>query len=590
MQKFFRLILSCAASLLIAFVATTMTSCFGFESPEEELENTEPEIPREPLTSGPATVAITGATATTAIFDGSIINEEIDLDFLQVTIRYAELDVFSAMNEELPKVVITRPDIKDNKFSFTIKDLKYNTPYKFCAIVQYQSDVFYSKVEEFKTANIANTLAVKSETITENSAEIAGRFYGFSDVDCESLEMGLFYSHDKSLVEKGEGTKVVFEEMGADGSVSVVLTDLYFDGPTYHFCTYVKQGEESKLGKVITFELINEPVRLVKKITRHEDVMGDRMTWTYEFEYENNKLVGSKWTEEEEEYVDGYRFTYDYSTKGKVVVGMYYFDESGEKLEQTYEIAIDAKGNALNYKYTWDDDWGDHIEYYHYDVNFTYTPEGYLAGWSETDGEDRFGMTYSYVDGRLNRIDVDYGDDDEDVPEEDKHLMVPGFSGNVDMKNTSYDLNKVLFPYFIESEIGSVSAVKTGTIGKYYLDRMMVESIYSYGPDDLYRGTTTDPKYSEVVTYSTYEFEKDEIDTFPITSVTYDKDGYPTEFVADVRARRTDITVTFGAGDVEWVDDWDGTTYYRIVEVDRKTTSSPTEVVGKASAVVEYCD
>ena len=430
---------------------------------------------------------------------------------------------------------------------------------------------------------------MKSETITENSAEIAGRFYGFSDVDCELLEMGLFYSHDKSLVEKGEGTKVVFEEMGADGSVSVVLTDLYFDGPTYHFCTYVKQGEESKLGKVITFELINEPVRLVKKITRHEDVMGDRMTWTYEFEYENNKLVGSKWTEEEED-VDGYRFTYDYSTKGKVVVGMYYFDESGEELEQTYEIAIDAKDNALNYKYTWDDDWGDHIEYYHYDVNFTYTPEGYLAGWSETDGEDRFGMTYSYVDGRLNRIDVDYGDDDEDVPEEDKHLMVLGFSGNVEMKNTSYDLNKVLFPYFIESEIGAFSAVKTGTIGKYYLDRMMVESIYSYGPDDLYRGTTTDPKYSEVVTYSTYEFENDEIDTFPITSVTYDKDGYPTEFVADVCARRTDITVTFGAGDVEWVDDWDGTTYYRIVEVDRKTTSSPTEVVGKASVVVEYCD
>jgi hypothetical protein len=260
-------------------------------------------------------------------------------------------------------------------------------------------------------------------------------------------------------------------------------------------------------------------------------------------------------------------------------------------LEQTYEIAIDAKGNALNYNYTEEDDWGDHVEYYHYDVNFTYTPEGYLAGWSETDDEDRFGMTYSYVDGRLNRIDVDYGDDDEDVPEEDTYLMVPYFSGNVDMKNTSYDLNKVLYPYFIESEIGSVSAVKTGTIGKYYLDRMMVESIFYYGADDpSYRDTTTDPKYSEVVTYSTYEFESDEIDTFPITNVTYDKEGYPTEFVADVCARRTDITVTLGAGDVEWVDDWDGTTYYRIVEVDRKTTSSPTEVIGKASVVVEYCD
>ena len=564
----------------------------GNEQEEEQgNENTGSEIPEEPLTSGPATVSITRATATTARFEGNITNDEIDLDFVQIILRYAEPENFSAMSEDIPSVVLTRRDFDaEKKFSFRIEDLRYNTSYKFCAIVQYKNEVFYSDVQEFKTAGVNINLEVKDGAVTENSAEVTGSISGISKEDADKLEVGFYYSPDKALVEKGEGTKVVLDN-AAEGVVSVLLTDLYIDGPTYHLCSYVKQGEESKLGKVITFELINEPVRLVKKITRHEDVLDDLMTWTYEFEYENNKLVGSKWTEEEEEDVDGYRFTYDYSTKGKVVVDMYYFDESGEELEQTYEIAIDAKGNALNYEYTWEDDWGDHIEYFHYDVNFTYTPEGYLAGWSETDGEDRFGLSFDYVEGRLNRIDVDYGDDDEVVPEEDKHLMVPYFSGNVEMKNTSYDLNKVLYPYFIESEIGSVSAVKTGTIGKYYLDRMMVESIFYYGDNDpLYRDTTTDPKYSEVVTYSTYEFESDEIDTFPITNVTHDKNGYPTEFVADVCARRTDITVTLGAGDVEWVDDWDGTTYYRIVEVDRKTTSGPLEVVGKGVVTVEYCD
>ncbi len=593
MKKLFALLMATTMLSLVGCSLLDIPLPGGGNEQEEEQgnEQTGSEIPEEPLTSGPATVAITRATATTARFEGSIINDEVDLDFVQIIVRYAEPENFSAMSEDIPSVVVTRPDFDaEKKFSFRLEDLRYNTTYKFCAIVQYKNDVFYSDVQEFKTAGVNINLEVKDGAVTENSAEVTGSISGISKEDADKLEVGFYYSPDKALVEKGEGTKVVLDN-AAEGVVSVLLTDLYIDGPTYHLCSYVKQGEESKLGKVVTFELINEPVRLVKKITRHEDVLDDLMTWIYEFEYENNKLVGSKWTEEEEEYVDGYRFTYDYSTKGKVAVDMYYFDESGEELEQTYEIAIDAKGNALNYNYTNEYDWGDYIEYYHHDINFTYTPEGYLAGWSETDDEGRYGMTYSYVDGRLNRIDVDYGDDDEDVPEEDKHLMVPYFSGNVDTKNTSYDLNKVLFPYIIENEIGSLSAVKTGTIGKYYLDRMMVESIFYYGPvDPSYRGTTTDPKYSEVVTYSTYEFEADEINTFPITNVTYDKEGYPTEFIVDVRGREIKTTITLGAGNVEWKDEYEGVTYYEIVEVDRQETSGSLDSIGKASVVVEYCE
>lgn len=576
-------------ALTIAFVATTMTSCFGFEDPTlDGPENTEPEIPQEPLTSGPASVTITGATATTASFDGSITNQEIDLNFLQVTVRYAEVDIFSAMNEELPKVVITRPDIKDNKFDFTLQGLKYNTSYQFCVIVQYQSEVFYSEVKEFKTANVANTLAVKPETITNNSAEIAGRFYGFSDVDWDLLEMGLFYSNDKSLVEKGEGTQIVFDDMAADGSVSVVLDNLYMDGPTYHFCTYVKQGEDYNLGKVITFELVVEAVKKVKKITRTEQIRDRESCWVYEFEYDNNKnaIIGSKCIISEDDDNYGFRFTYDYSTKGKVVVDMYEVDNGMEEFEDTYEVILDPMGNLLTYEYVWEDGWEDHIEYYHYTVNCTYTPDGYLSSWSESDGEDTFGLSFDYSDGRLSGIEVLRIDDDYD-----EYYMFNDFTSDLEVKNTSVDLNKVLYPYFIENEFAAFSAVKTGTFGKYYFDRMLVEEIYY---DDFYVpyfGTTTDPNYRKVETYSAYEYEGlDDWDSFPITSVKCDQEGYPTEFIADIRGCETEVTVTYGAGEVERVDEYNGTTYYKITEIDKQVSKGPVRSMGKGSVVVEYCD
>ena len=587
MKRFFAFFAAAMMSSLVgcSLLELPITGPGNEQEEEQGNNNTGSEIP--------ATVAITRATATTAKFEGEITNDEVDLDFVQITLRYAEPEVFSAMDAELPCVVVTRPNFdSEKKFAFRLEDLKHNTSYKFCAIVQYKNDVFYSDVQEFKTAGVNVNLAVKDGSATDNSVELIGNVDGISKEDADKLEVGLYYSPDKSLVEKGEGTKVVLDNVGEDGAVLVSLTDLYMDGPTYYFCGYVKQGDSYDLGKTKSFELTNEPVRLVKKITRTEKVLDNEMVWTYEFEYENNKLVGSKWTEEEED-VDGYRFTYDYSTKGKVVVGMYYFDESGEELEQTYEIAIDAKGNALDYNYTNEYDWGDYIEYYHHDINFTYTPEGYLASWSETDGEGRFGLSFDYVDGRLNRVDVDYGDDDEDVPEEDKHLMVPYFSGNVEMKNTSYDLNKVLYPYFIENEIGAFSAVKTGTIGKYYLDQMLVESCWYVLDNDIDEWrTTTDANYMEVVSYSTYELEgyNDDFGTFPVTSVKYDKDGYPTEFVADVRGRETIITAIYGASEVAWVDEWEGVTYYYIREISKGSVDYVTTSFGQAKITVEYCD
>lgn len=586
MKKLFALLM---ATTMLSLVGCSLIDIplpgTGNEQEEEQgNEQTGSEIPEEPLTSGPATVAITRATATTARFEGSIINDEVDLDFVQIIVRYAEPENFSAMSEDIPSVVVTRPDFDaEKKFSFRLEDLRHNTTYKFCAIVQYKNDVFYSDVQEFKTAGVNINLSVKEGSVTDNSVELVGTIEGFSKEDAENLEVGFYYSHDKSLVEKGEGTNVSLDDVAVGGVVSVVLSDLYMYGPTYHFRSYVKQGDDCDLGKIGTFELISEPERLVKKITRTEQVLDEELTWICEFEYDNTVIIGSKFSEIDDDEVYGCRFTYDYSTKGKLLVDMYYFDGSDEEFEQTYEINTGYKGNVLNYEYAWED--GGVV--YNYVGDCTYSPEGYFTSWSETYGEETYGIKLSYVDGRLNRADIYRGNGDDD------YIMLSGFSGNRELKSTNYDLNKALCPYFFDDELFAFSAVKTGTFGKYYLDQMLVESCWNMDvPYDVYHGTTTDANYKDVTTYSTYEFEglNDDFGTLPITSVSCDKEGYPTEFVADVRGRETKVTITLGAGNVVWEDEYEGITYYEIVEVDRQETSGSFASIGKASVVVEYCE
>lgn len=589
------LLMLLSTALMSVVVATTMTSCsfIDFQGPDTEQEedtgneNTGGVIPEEPLTSGPATLSITRATATTARFEGSITNPEIDLDFVKIILRYAEPEAFSAMDENLPNVVVTKTNLdSENKFAFRIEDLKYNQSYKFCAIVQYKNDVFYSEVEEFKTADVKVNLAVTEGSVTSDSVELGGSVEGLSKEDREELEIGLFYSSDSSLVEKGEGEKVVMDNIEDDGVVSVALKDLY-DGPKYYFCTYVKQGEERKLGKVDSFELPVEEIRLVKRITRTEKVLDYEMTLTYDFTYDKNRIVESKVIEDDSDVV---RYTYDYSTKGKVFVEEYW----DEMLEQTYEINVDKRGNAVNFGYIWEDEMWENgeetIVTYNYVVDLTYTPEGYLSGWSETEnGNLQYAVSLDYADGRLNKWGIDRKGEDEDY---DTTIMLNGFSGNLELKNTSYDLNRALMFYMMMPEVEMMAwgAVNTGTYGKYYFDRMFVESLWYLVEPPYDMGLTTDANYREVVTHSTYEVEglEEDCETLPITTVNCDAEGYPTEFIVDIRASKITHTITYGAGEVEWEDEY--TTYYKIVELDRQTTEEGVTSVGKATLTVEYVD
>lgn len=587
------------AAMVLSFTGCSLDDLpFGPGNKQEENkgnENTGADIPEEPLTSGPASVAITRATATTAHFEGSIINEDIDLDFVQITLRYAEPEDFSAMSDNIPSVVITRPDFENNnKFSFSIEDLHINTLYKFCAIVQYKSEVFYSDVEEFKTAGVDIELAVKEGSITDSSVEFTGSVRGLSPEDEGKLEIGLIYGDNKSLVEGGEGEMVALDTIAEDGTFNLSLTSLYDGGPTFYFRSYVEQDGDYAFGKIGSFELLVEQLKRVKKITRHEQMPGVEFNWIYEFEYDSRgRITSSKVTEIEDGDSYGVHYTYDYSTNGVVSVNERFIDNGELEDEQTtYILNVDDRGRVTNYDYTWEDNWGDDtyedIHIYHYSVTLDYSEEGFLNSWYESGDDGVYGIEYTYLDGRITEMFIDREGDYDSLIHLDE-----SFTSDHKVKHTSFDINKAINPEFYpDGELIWFSNINIGTIGDYYFDRMYVESIFYYDSVDIpIDDYTYDANYKKTITVKDYYYEgmDDELETLPITTATYDKDGYPVEFIADIREYEGEMEATYAAGDILWEQE-DGP-IYEVVEVDRKIISKgPATSVGSATITIEYCE
>lgn len=587
------------ATMVLSFTGCSLDDLpFGPGNKQEENkgnENTGADIPEEPLTSGPASVTITRATATTAHFEGCITNDDIDLDFVQITVRYAEPEDFSAMSENIPSVVITRPDFeKDNKFSFNIENLRHNTLYKFCAIVQYKSEVFYSDVDEFKTAGVDIELAVKKGSITDSSVEFIGSVHNLSPEDKGRLEIGLIYADNKSLVESGEGDMVAIETIAENGTFNLSLSSLYDGGPTFYFRSYIEQNGDYLFGEIDSFELLTEKVRLVKKITRHEKALDVEFSWIYEFEYDSRgRNTLSKVTEIEDGDSYGVHYTYDYSTNGVATVNERFYDNDELDEEQTYVLNVDNKGRVTNYDYTWEDNIGseeyEDIYIYHYSVTADYSKEGFLNSWYESGDDGGYGVEYTYLDGRITAIYVDRDGDYDSLIHLDE-----SFTSDHKVKHTSFDINKAIIPAFYpDSELIWFSNINIGTIGDYYFNRMYTECVYYWDGGDMPNReySTRDANYKKTLTIKDiyYEGMDDEMESLPITTANYDKDGYPIEFIADIRQYDAEVEVTYEAGEILWEDE-DGP-LYEVVEVDRKIISrDPATSIGAATITIEYCE
>lgn len=593
-------ILLLALSLMLSMTGCSDLPFFGSNDNTEqgeddpENENTGSIIPETPLSSGPATVSVTRATATTATFEGRIDNDSLnlDLDFVQVIVRYAEAEKFSAVDENLPKVVATRPDFdQNNEFTINLKELTFDTDYKFCVVVQYMSQLFYSPVGELRTANVVNGVKLDTSKEIVNSATFAGKIGGLADEDRDLIEVGMLISNKEAEANDNKGERIVFEEIAADGSVSVTLNDLI--APSYYYRTYVKQGEVCKYGKVQTFETATANMRFVKRIVMEDELGGT--TWDFSFEYDDNRTMtkatvkGMEFGDGGElEYEGGYEYEYSRPSESTIQITPREFQydiEDGESQEilPTLTAKTDQQGRVVSFVDKYEDSGLLCEDSY----IFEYTPESYLSKVEcNQNSGNYFQLSYTYTNGKPDTYRV-LVDDGEDYYSDYTHNIGNYTPNAIETPMMNIDLWRFLVLYMSDTYM-PVMSLNVGTIGKYLPERVLVE----YGPyDDIYHPySTTDKNYREErsTTYEGVVDYDDELSTAPIGEYVFDKEGYPVAINTTVKTAEMTLTVVFEAGEV--IESWDGNTYYEVVETDRTITKNKDGKTYSHKVTIEYLD
>ena len=97
---------------------------------------------------GPATLTLGKVTETTATFTGHLDVAASDLSFSQVTVYYSDAETFNMNAAE--SVSATSFD-KDQNFTITLTNLKYNTKYNYCMVAEVKSEKTYGDVLDFTT-------------------------------------------------------------------------------------------------------------------------------------------------------------------------------------------------------------------------------------------------------------------------------------------------------------------------------------------------------------------------------------------------------------------------------------------------------
>lgn len=333
-------------------------------------------------------------------------------------------------------------------------------------------------------------------------------------------------------------------------------------------------------------EISEEAVRRIKKITRHENIPGIEMNWLYEFEYDTKgNITSSKITIVEDEQRIEALYTCDYSTEGVAsITESIYYDGELYWEPTTYKINIDSRGYITSYDYQTS---GYDGEIWYYTATSDYSEEGFLESWFESGEDKSSGINYSYLDGRLIEIFFNY----DYIGYTYQTTIDESFTSDRKIMPTAFDINKALIPEFCPNELFISGAVNSGTLGNYYFDRMYVESLLFYS-DEIDRSEyTQDANYNETITSKVIYYENFEEDfvTIPVITANYDKDGYPIEFIADVRECEAEMEITYAAGEIIYENE-DGPVY-EVVEVDRKIISQGSSTsVGSATITIEYCE
>ena len=242
--RMFCALLPCAGLLSVGCTEGT----FGDDQNTGQNESQE-----KPELQVPVTISLDKVTATTVTFVGHLNVSASDLSFSQVTVCYSDTETLNVNTAE--RVSVTSFD-KDHNFTITLTNLKYNTKYNYCIVVEVNSEKTYSEVLSVTTVNVAiDNLMVAAYSF---DADISGVVSGFSPEDREYITVGVVYSTDMSDVESGEGTKTNVEDIAADGSFVLSLSGLSYKAK-YYYRTYLLHNGNYSYGKCSEFTTFQHP-------------------------------------------------------------------------------------------------------------------------------------------------------------------------------------------------------------------------------------------------------------------------------------------------------------------------------------------
>ena len=198
----------------------------------------------------PLTWSLGKVTAATATFTGHLNVAASDLSFSQVTVYYSDAETFNVNAAE--SVSATSFD-KDQNFTITLTNLKYNTKYNYCMVAEVKSEKTYGDVLDFTTCDV--TFSEFSVVPGSFKAEVSGSIVGLSEEDKKHIEVAIIYSSEYGHV---VGQNIKETEISADGVFSVLLSNLTAE-TTYYYYGLVYQGASYTYGTPAEFTTLKHP-------------------------------------------------------------------------------------------------------------------------------------------------------------------------------------------------------------------------------------------------------------------------------------------------------------------------------------------
>ena len=234
----------CALLLCAGLVVTGCTEGpLGDDQNTEQGGNQNGGGQETPEPEAPATITLENLTYNSVTFTGHLNIAASDLSFSQVTVYYSDAETF---NMNAAQSVSATSFDNDQNFTITLTDLKSNTKYNYCVVVEVKSEKTYGDVLEFTTLphpyDVVHDLTFSSATDLSSSASANcyivsnGGLYKFKTVKGNSSES----------VGSVASASILWETFGT--SVAPVPTDLikaccYKDGYiTFQTADTFKEG------------------------------------------------------------------------------------------------------------------------------------------------------------------------------------------------------------------------------------------------------------------------------------------------------------------------------------------------------------